>query len=700
MSGQAYRYKEVEIENFLVFKGNDNKIIFPENKLITVLNGENTAGKTSLLKFFYWMLFSDNKIDSSFNIIQQLIPTKPQSTNPLSYLNHLTKKEDFDECKVGGKLTLDIKSKKSKKDGEYEISKYLIFKKKSSGKIEPVNLEIKVIDPDYITLNESEINDFFMDVASDFPLEIRNFIFIPSETLGNLFTETYYDQIREFSIHRSELPFLDKIYNLVDLFVMLCDYYIKQEENKTDKLEKLNKDIEDFNEEIDEKRDKISEVNAIKVEFENQLQNIENEILALFKNKEMRDEWIRINKERKGLEDNLDRKSNDLSEFLKKNAVKIYLFVEMCEIQKDLGLKKDFPHFFDKNIALTIINDIENRKLKDCPICGTSIQKDEAIRNLEEYIERLINKEGADTEIAIKFKTKLKNEIKMLSVEMSKLIKLYDEMESIKKSLKDAEQEERSLSSKLSEEEKSEDYSKRYETLVKQKRIKEQLIKSNKGKIDKFLLEIEKKEGEIRKLSSKKESIKTGRKKISRDEGKWKEIKDTFIKVRKVLDSLIRPNYEETIKKNILKNTKDVCQYIFDIEYDSFIIEINEERLLSAGKKLGWRIEFDKDLYDKSNGQETILIISYIISIFNTLDLKIPLFLDGPFSVLDTPFSARLADILSKLGQKQQFIITLLNKILTEEVKMNLKEDKCNKYSLIPEVKLYKSKIENLTQWD
>ena len=700
MSSQVYRYKEVEIENFLLFKGNDNKISFPENKLILALNGENMAGKTSLLKFFYWMLFSDNNLTSSFNIIKELLPTKKPPTDPLSYLNHLEKEEDVDQCQVGGKLLLEIKSDKSKRNGEYEISKYIIFNKNSSGEFTPKEFKIQIIDPNYLTLSRTEIEDFFADIRNDFPKEIRNFIFIPSETLGDLFTEKFYSQIREFSIHRSELPFLDKIYDLIDMFVMLCDYFIKQEENKTGQLKIINKDIETLESEIQKKQEKIVEVTTLKDGLENEVHQIDEDIQTLFKNKETSNKWQAINNKRINLEKQLERKSNELSKFLKGNAVKIYLFNEMCEIQKDLELKEDFPHFFDKNIALTIIHDIKNDKLKECPICGIPIKKLEASTNLDEYINGLIDKEGADTEVAIKFKTKLKNEIKKISEVIDELKKLHEEREAIKKELADAEVNEKSLSSQLTDEEKSEDYSKTYETKVKQKRIKEQLIRTKTTAIHRIDLEIEKKNQAKKTKDSEKEQINTKREKISTEEGKWKEVKNTFVRVKKVLTSLIIPEYEETIKNRVLENTKEVCRYIFDIDYESFEIKINEVPISGAGKKSGWMIEFDEDLYDKSNGQEIILIISYIISILKTLDIEIPLFLDGPFSVLDDPFSARLADILSKLGEKQQFIITLLNKILTDEVKLNLKEDMCNKYSVISEVKRFKSRIEKLERWD
>lgn len=696
---KEYRYKEVEIDNFLVFYGEENKITFPADNLITILNGENMTGKTSLLKFFYWMLFSDNDISSSFNIIKELIPTKEQSTNPLSYMNHLSKNEDVDRIQVGGKLLLEIQSEKSKKSGEYEISKYLIFEKDSSGNIKPVEFKIIIIDPEYVTLNKMEIKNFFTDIRNDFPQEIRNFIFIPSETLGNLFTEKYYGQIREFSIHRSELPFLDKIYNLVDLFVMLCKYFIKREENKTDKLREINTDIEKIEGDIIKKEEEMTKVNKLIDDLKSEVKILENEILTLFKNKATRDEWNEISKAKKSLEKQLESKNDEISIFLKNNSVKIYLYSEMCEIKKDLDLKKDFPHFFDKNIALSIIYDIKNKNLKDCPICGSSLDENKSISYLKDYINRLVDKEGADTEIAIKFKTKLKEEIKKVEENIEVLKTLYEKRESIKKDLAEKVQNEKSLSSKLSDEEKSKDYAKTYENKTKQRNIKEKKIRTQNTKLSKITLEIEELKKDKNKKISKKEKTKTDREKISTEEGKWKFVKDNFIKVRRILDSLIRPDYENKIKLKILKNTKAVCQYIFDIDYDSFEIKINEIHVPGDGKKIGWMIEFDEGLYDKSNGQEIILIISYIISILNTLDIKIPLFLDGPFSVLDDPFSARLATILSKLGKKQQFIITLLNKILTDQVKLNLKENECNKYCLVPEVKRYKSKIERLPIW-
>ena len=171
-------YKQISIKNLKIFKDRQILKIAP----ITLLYGENSSGKTSLLKTFDIVhnIFSENQVKRGKNVSQKDTPFyRNENIQNISAKNIHYYSNQFNKKNINIKILLDVitnnkhlmngASKEKlglaveKKENQFEGVKFDYLSVKSGGfKTIPLNigLQIKFFpDKEISKVNEIEIND-------------------------------------------------------------------------------------------------------------------------------------------------------------------------------------------------------------------------------------------------------------------------------------------------------------------------------------------------------------------------------------------------------------------------------------------------------------------------------------------------------------------------------------------------------------
>ena len=152
----------------------------------------------------------------------------------------------------------------------------------------------------------------------------------------------------------------------------------------------------------------------------------------------------------------------------------------------------------------------------------------------------------------------------------------------------------------------------------------------------------------------------------------------------------------EHLKSAILKNTLEFFKNILKLETE-IDIKINEEKL--DKNTIGWGTKFYSKKGAKvslipSTGENQILLISYIISIFSNLDIRLPIFLDSGFSTLDYDNRMRLIEVLHQVIKGGQVILTGKNTDFEyKDLLTSLRQKAGNEYNFEVITRFFENKI-------
>lgn len=251
--------RSIKLINYRQYKSTKIEFSVDPDKNITVVIGDNTSGKTTLVNAFLWGLYKtndwDDKILLNREVARSMIPGSSAETKVVIELDHkdasytITTKEEY-YCSLTGDIRVKTKASshvvKSTPDGTYVIP------------------SIKVDDEINSILSPSLKEYFFFDGEHNSIESVgkkKNL----TESVSDLMGLKRLEQLKEYYDPNKSESVVQRLKNkLVSTDDAKLNFYNEQLADNQEKLEKmkgelesLDKEIENLNEQLQDKEDQI-----------------------------------------------------------------------------------------------------------------------------------------------------------------------------------------------------------------------------------------------------------------------------------------------------------------------------------------------------------------------------------------------------------------------------------------------------------
>ncbi|MBZ4650444.1 MAG: hypothetical protein JG775_2594 [Defluviitaleaceae bacterium] len=643
--------KQLILKNFRQFKG-EQVITFPVygNKNVIVVCGNNTAGKTTLIQAFYWVLYGKADFKSKGNLLN------------LEIANSM-KEGDKEEVKVSLVLVdRGIEYTVTRKQEYIHIganepkplpSKIEMFYKDEQGNIKPIIREYDIID----TINKI------------LPEELSYYFFFDGERIGNL-AKRNKDGKEELTTAVRNILGLAEIVNAIEHL---------SGKPKNSVIGMLRNSLDEKGEErIKVLKEAINNLEMEKQEVERMIKTVEDNI----KNYEQKindiEEILRKNEETAALQTKIDsnkRLINTLNETLKEKEKrlrsiiqdKLFAFFVTPLVEK---IENDLIKF---NSSIKVVPKISTETIdyiiqQGVCICGNRILKDSeeykrlvALREYlpPKYIGTAVNEFLADA-------YSYKNDGKRFIDEIKEI---YEGIWRCREDIKNLEEDNENIMKKIGDKKDLRYLKGEKENWIKLKQQEESRKSEMYKRLGVIEKDIEEKNKELSKLADKSENNRFIKLCI-----KYAEyLSDSLKRFYKQKEEEIREKLNEKVNEIFLKMYHGQGRkIIIDSNYDYQIITeyLNDEL---------------KNKADESRGLETVMSFAFIGGIIQLAREKItnssklnfgfedddefnieldtepyPLVMDAPFSNVDEIHVESVSRILPEIAE--QVIMFIMNK--------------------------------------
>jgi DNA sulfur modification protein DndD len=272
--------KQIELNNFRIYKGKNTITLLPENdKNIVVVSGKNGFGKTTFLMSLVWCLYG-RQMDKVDELYQKEIADKGGYGRYIgNTLNRLAKTEG--ETKFSVSVTFKNVKIPEITCNEVKITRIFDIITSTSDKVEVLidgfpNQLIQDLTTDGKQDGEEIfIRDFIL------PIEIAKFFFFDAEKIVSLAEINSPEQRRILSKAYTEVLGIKKYEDLKDQLENIQDEYRKKSAKPQERVEfnQIETDIKNKQISIDEIDNQIQELNQEKVEKQSESNEIQMKLI-------------------------------------------------------------------------------------------------------------------------------------------------------------------------------------------------------------------------------------------------------------------------------------------------------------------------------------------------------------------------------------------------------------------------------------
>lgn len=380
--------KEIELNNFRIYKGRNKITLLPDNsKNIIVVSGKNGFGKTTFLMSLVWCLYG-KQMEKVDELYQKEIADKGGYGKYIgNSLNRLAKSEGGTKFSVSVTFT-DVKIPEITCN-EVKITRFYDIIASSGDKVEVLidGYQNELIQ-DLTTEGKQDGEEIFI---RDFilPIEIAKFFFFDAEKIVSLAEINSQEQRRLLSKAYTEVLGIKKYEDLKDQLENIQDEYRKKSAKPQERAEfnQIEADIKNKQISIDAIDNQIQELNQEKIEKQSSSNDIQMKLIQ--EGNLMTLEQLNTFKED---ESALSEKINKLQDELKElfDLIPFGLAGEtLIEVSNQLDAEKNFKENKYKQEDIgektnRILDDLEEEKKKFNGIIGTEIRNfyEDQIRNL------------------------------------------------------------------------------------------------------------------------------------------------------------------------------------------------------------------------------------------------------------------------------------------------------------------------------
>ena len=627
MTGENLRIKNIELKNFRPYE--DILIEFSQDKQkpFTIIEGNNSAGKTSLINAMYWCLYGREQF---LNVGEG---------KPIPNQNILNNTKIGQSCE--SQVTITINDDKGPK---YQIKRSLECKRNNDNKEKKMDEDAAgQIDSGFTTLISQSFNhrnnrgDWeatddparFMDKITKFlPEKLSSFVIFNGEILDSFFKEENTGKIKDGIEKVSGLPITE---NSIKHWNIMIKHYSRRAakssstsatlyhdklDGKEKTLDKINKDIEILEKNLTEYRENAKQLQIA----------MEAHPLKAFEllKEQLHDEERSKKQYEKFTIEQKDKRTRYITDNFARTLLKENTQYAL-ELLKESEIKGETPPPV-KNFFLDDL--IRHRKC----MCGTKFdESSDEMKNLNELREKVKNSplvniafEGKETLIDMVEKS----DPTIMLEELKNLRTKETEFDAI---LRESKEKINGTFQKLQEYDEAE--IRRIASSLEKMRESRELVtqESTMKKSQQHALELE-----IVELKSKV-SAETGTTNVSK---KWNNKKDLAEKASDVLNQ-IREELLTDIRLKVQDRTEEIFKKLITRHWQIDKIEINENYKIRV-------IDFEgvDNLKTLSAGQTLYLALSYIAAVREVTDTNYPMIIDSPFGKVSGIERVRAAEDL------------------------------------------------------
>lgn len=635
MSGiRSVKINSIQINNFGPYRDQSIEFSPLPKKNLTLIVGDQGTGKTMMLSFIWWILFSQIKEPTYIKFLEG------GNRDLAEIVNSITKESssEGDIIEVGGILNLSERDF-SGNETEYEIRRYVNYLKKD-GKLSFIKNSEKIeFKKDGISATDPE-KKFEEKIPSLFQQETRKFVIIHGEEMEKRLSPRNVEQLKEFAISMSDSP---RICALDKLLALYGEYVA----NKRKEASKNNKKANQISNERDNlvwtKETKIKKKNDLSkevLEAEKHIADIKKDLDDMAENQVTVERLNQLKEECKNYRKEIDSLAGEREILLKEAGPIIFLEKAMKRCRDDLKDKEDNLFRLIPKESLEMIKESDSA----C-ICGRE-WTEESKETLEIAIEN--SPEGELGRIAYSFKKRIDSELNELESKKIAIISIETSIREKNDNIQSRTNKMETLKQQLTPEQREETW---------YTRMKDLFDESNQFSISIGALEQEIRELE-KEIAEKDAEIQTKNNQYSQAENDAGINPNLKIKASKVANLMVildkaETKIEESIRLETEKQTlKAFRQLTTDPE--------NWKKVDIVPHQKGWQIQaINMKTNEKviaSTGYANLLGYSFFFALSSALGVQLPLIFDSPFGSLGGQSRVNVAEKLPKMYEGRQLI--------------------------------------------
>jgi DNA sulfur modification protein DndD len=639
----ALTIESISIENFRLLKKMDITLSQDSEKPITIIEGNNSLGKTTLMNAIYWCLYGREP----FFLNEGL--GKPRINQKV-----------LNDTEVGNKAKASVKvSFSDYKKTTHMVTRELVCRRQNEGTIKVENkkaggqLDSGFVIDEYITVEVlkddgnwkvvDDLNQSVTEINRILPEDIAEFTLFNGEKLDSFFREkdqtnirTGIERVSGISITKKSIDHWDKMEKLYKKKVRstATGAGIQDHVRVRDEMEeKLQSHIEEQN--LEEQKKKELEPKQREI-----MNILRNHPLELLKNLESeRSSYTNL---RKTLRDNKDRIHQGRVQYMKENFSPILLNKVLLDTSEVIHEAEEMGQI-PPAVNLSLLRE----KIEEgfC-ICGTDLNKDTAAKGkLNSLLEEVKHSVLASTAIEGRESLRRLINLPMKSEIIENLNKFREDYNNAAKAIANNEEKISGITKQLEEHPQEEIRKLGLQLEDIDKKISKHV---NRSKQIQFKIEA------AQNTITVKDELIDKSQGQSLDNKRWKKKEEIARKAKESLQEVLEELLEE-IKSVVEKRTEKLFKILISRGDEIKKVQIDENYKIRVIDK-----EEIDTLKDLSAGQTLYLALSFIAAIREVTDMNYPMVIDSPFGKIAGYERVQAAENLpSYLPQTQMtFLVT------------------------------------------
>ena len=610
--GDIMILKSLYLRNYRTYRGPEEVIFATGDKNVTIIQGNNEVGKTTIMNAITWCLYGVEYYRNEGN--------EPIWSKSTSY-----DLENGDEDHVEVKLTMEDSKGKT-----VEFIRTLEFYKNDFGECR------KGASEDKILVDGMPVSFKNLYISKHLPKNIREYFLFDGEQLEKYFKEDN-KHIKNSVYQLSQLDLLKKVRS-----------HLSTRQNEfNSELKQLNPSLghvlqkeKDLNEKLEDKKKTLAETNQNIAKWEHKIKENE-ELIAQFG--EDPSKWIDKKKslvtQLKNKDIKINKEKEEYNKFVIKGLPKILSINSLLDVKsicEDLEEKGYIPARFKKEFLEYLLEQHE------C-ICGADLSegtdaynkmkelydKTDETTNIADTVNLLL---GSVNNIINNFPKTFKEDIK---TRRNSIVKLNNERDALATEITEVE----TLIGDADED--------KIKELQSSITTFENLVKNNSVKIGKYEEQIKNIEEELSGIKEeiKKEEAKTGQK---------TDIETSIAFCKSAAEEISRI-YDE-LEVEMHQKLQDLTSEEFgNMHWKEFYngVSIDNEYNVTIHKEGA-----DVVPNDLSKGGQLVLALSFMTALNSLSGFELPIIIDTPLGRLDEPIKENIGKYLPQYTRKKQ--VTLL----------------------------------------
>lgn len=635
----------IKLQNYRQYKNEEIEFDLESDKDITVIKGDNGAGKSNLLNSVTWALYEEETHITSENEGLHLPNTEK-----------ISEMDEGDTCEVFVEIML-----RDRRDKKHNVKRTLTFEKTGPGKVRELS-GTKEFSYARETGNDMEVmTNPEHHLNLNLPSDISKYFFFDGEQLNRYFETSSESRIRDAVFNISQLEVLENtIYHLNQM----KNDFLSEKDDLDPNIEEKRKKVEALESQKGEMEENFSEVERQKDDVSERVNQLRQELKDAPEAGEIQKNIEDLEEEREGLEQNLDEKLEDKMESIVKEGPFVLAEKAIGYGYDELEDKaeSDIPSEYKEDFIEKLLRD------KTC-ICGRDISESEHSHEREEVKEYLKQASAlSDLEDVIirgetvlerleskrsKFEQGQNEYNEKISEKRQKITDINEEIDEKKKDLEDFEVDR--IKNKQRKLGKLED---KEEKLIEKRTMAKKKVEEKEKKLDAARTELED------ELSKKDE---------------FKEMQEiySFCDQTEIAAEEIKDEIMQEVRQEIQEKTE---KWFFDLiwkeeTYESIQIDENYNISLLDNHERN-------SLNTLSAGETQTLALSFMAALNTVSGFYAPIIIDTPIGRISPNIKKNIAENLPSYMGDRQLILLVTGSEYTEDFRDSIKDDVANEYKI------------------